>query len=320
MNFSFSQFLALPSENSPGEFRAIPISLHRRDFIAKGPGGSPIFLLNDSNSINYYPSINFRNISVEFNVSCSVCSGNNELKGDFCIIQFTENLPELYEIFVKCVCSAVENLPEITNTKKLESFILELGELFRTLNTPGGREISGLWSELFIIFISGDPKNALHSWHNDPYDRFDFSNNRMRLEVKSTIYDIRVHEFSLEQLVPHVNGNGYIASVLLKKTSFGCGVFELASKIETLVKDSPELKKKLWGNIIKALGSDFSEKLDKYFDVDFAKKDIRLYLMDDIPKPSNTDDERITNIRFKSNINDLPCSLAISKLNNMFNE
>lgn len=310
MSFKFSDFAELPSASCPNEFRAIPISLRRKDFIAKSSNGSPIFLLSDSNSISYYPSINFRYISVQFNVTCSVKIDLKELQGNFCIIEFTESSLELYEIFIKCISSATESLPLITNTKELESFILGLGELFRTLNSPSGKEISGLWAELFIIFISTNTANALKFWHNDPYDKFDFSNNEMRLEVKSTVRGIREHEFSLDQLVTHVNGSGFVASFLLKNTALGYGVFELATKIEEKVKDNPLLKQKLWENVIKALGADFSEKLDRHFDVEFARNDLVFYSMDEIPKPDNPNDDRVTALRFMSNLSNVKSSLS----------
>ncbi|WP_145592422.1 PD-(D/E)XK motif protein, partial [Yersinia bercovieri] len=190
------------------------------------------------------------------------------------------------------------------------------GELFRTLNAPGGREISGLWSELFIIFISENPDNALRLWYIDPYNTFAFSSSGMRLEVKSTVRGVRTHEFSLEQLVPHINDTGFVASVLLKNTALGSGVFDLAARIEEQIKDNPHLKQKLWQNVIKALGIDFSEKLDKHFDIEFAKKDLILYLMDDIPKPASPNDDRITGLRFNSNLTDpTPKSCSIQKQN-----
>ncbi|MGY3208363.1 hypothetical protein ACVWVS_002003 [Ewingella americana] len=275
-------------------------------FLAKSPEGAPVFLLSNSDSKKYYPNIVFRNISVDFNVTCSININDRNLIGDFCVVRFTESLPELYEIFVKTVCSVIENLPTNTSAKELESFILELRELFRTLNASSGREISGLWSELFIIFISGNPSNALRAWHNNTCDRFDFSNNHMRLEVKSTICELRSHDFSLEQLVPHANGDGFIASFLLRKSNFGCGVLKLATQIEQQVNGIPDLKQKLWRNIIKALGADFSEKLDELFDLELAKKELRIYSMEDIPRPSCSNDGLVTKIRFNSNLENLP--------------
>lgn len=307
MYFKYSEFIDLPLQHCPVEFRAIPVSLHRKDFIAKSPEGAPVFLLCNPNSKKYIPSINFRNISIEFNVECRLSFGNDDFNGNFCIVKFTENFPELYEMFVRCVCSTVDKLPTNASTKTIESFILELGELFRTLNSPGGREISGLWAELFIISIASDSVNALKSWHNDPYDLHDFSNERMLLEVKSTVRNIRVHDFSLEQLTPNVNGGGFIVSVLLNKIASGTGVIELAKLIEDKVREFPELRKKLWRIILESLGEDFSEKIDKKFDVEFAKKNVKIYPMDVIPRPLTSDDKRVTNIRFSSNLDDLHC-------------
>jgi len=318
MSSLFYKFSELPFDNSHDEFVAIPVSEKREDFIAKSITGAPVFLLNDSGSEKYHPSINFQNFTVDFNVACSINTNSDTLKGNFCIITFNEDLQELHEIFINCVCSALDNLPEVTNTKKLELFILGLGELFRTLNSPEGREITGLWSELFIILISGNPTLALISWHSDPYNVFDFNNSGVDLEVKSTIKLDRIHEFSLEQLSPNCLENGYVASILLKENVCGYGIVELANEIECLIEPCSKLKEKLWANIMKTLGSNFSEKLDKFFDIDYAKQNARIYYMSDIPRINNPNDNRITNIRFKSNINDLPTWNSLTFLKEIF--
>jgi hypothetical protein len=58
------------------------------------------------------------------------------------------------------------------------------------------------------------------------------------------------------------------------------------------------LKQKLWSNLAKALGVDFSDKLEKRFDASYAERNVIAYTMEDIPKPEQPSDLRILDIRF----------------------
>ena len=159
-----------------------------------------------------------------------------------------------------------------------------------------------MWAELFVILTCGDVARALALWHGDQFDRFDFSNETMRLEVKSSVRGVRIHDFALEQLEPPATGRAAVASLLLQPLTGGVGILDLARDIEMSVSDLPSLKQKLWENVAASLGVDFSEKLDKRFDLVFAAKNLVLYEMRDIPAPPRPVDSRITNVRFCSDL------------------
>lgn len=76
----------------------------------------------------------------------------------------------------------------------------------------------------------------------------------------------------------------------------------MQTNIEMSVSHVPSLKQKLWENVAASLGNDFSEKLDKRFDLVFAERNLVLYDMRDIPAPPRPVDSRITNVRFCSDL------------------
>ena len=154
------------------------------------------------------------------------------MEDQFCVVSCEVTAPELYELFVRCIGAAIEKLPSSAATREIEYCILSLRDLFRALSLPGGREISGLWAELFVIETCGNPAHALSVWHEDQFDKFDFSNGAMRLEVKSSVRGFRAHEFALEQLEVPNEGAGYVASMLLQPLTGGIGVLDLARNIE----------------------------------------------------------------------------------------
>jgi hypothetical protein len=270
----FESFQGLPSAQTATEFRAIPVSASRKDFLAKSDTGAPVFLLHDAGIAKYNPAITFRYLTAQFQVTCFVATEAAQLTDQFCLVSCDSGAPDLYELFVRCVHAAIQDLPPSSDTRRIESCISQLRNLFRSFASPTSREISGLWAELFVISICGDVSRALTLWHGDQFDRFDFSNETMRLEVKSSVRGARIHDFALEQLESPTTGRGAVASLLLQPLTSGVGVLDLARNIEMSVSHAPGLKQKLWENVAASLGSDFSEKLDKRFDLVFAERNL----------------------------------------------
>ena len=153
----------------------------------------------------------------------------------------------------------------------------------RMLSSKSASDTRPLWAELFIVSKCGNPARALSLWHEGQFDRFDFSNSSMRLEVKSSVRGIRVHEFALEQLEPPVQGHGRVASMLLQPLIRGVGVLDLAQSIETAVQSASRARLKLYCNIMTAFGGDLSEKRHRRIDAVFAEKNLIIYSMSDVP-------------------------------------
>ncbi|MDP2265605.1 MAG: PD-(D/E)XK motif protein [Thiobacillus sp.] len=309
MTSVFSSFLDLPTAVTPTDFKAIPLSAKRKDFLAKNDDGSPVFLLHDSSTAKYNPGINFHHLSAQFHATCRVRTDAVDLEDQFCLVWCDAATPELHELFVRCVGAAIEELPDNCGTRELEFCISQLRDLFRALALPSSREVSGLWAELFVISRCGNPARALSLWHEDQFDRFDFSSSAMHVEVKSTVRGLRAHEFALEQLQSPAEGAGFVVSLMLQPLTGGIGVLDIAREVEAAVAGIPRLKHKLWENVAKALGSDFSNKLDKRFDQTFAERTLVVYLMNDIPRPDTPSDPRVTALRFVSDLTAVSSSL-----------
>jgi hypothetical protein len=306
---TYSLFLDLPSAVTHAEFKAILLSVKRKDFLAKNEDGAPVFLLHDSSAAKYSPGINFRHLSAQFHTTCRIHTDMVDIEDQFCLVWCDAAVPELHELFVRCVSAAIEELPENCGTQELEFNILQLRDLFRALAQPSSREVSGLWAELFVISRCRNPTRALELWHEDQFDRFDFSSNAIHIEVKSTVRGLRAHEFALEQLHPPSEGTGFVVSILLQPLTGGIGLLDMARVVEAAVNGMPRLKQKLWENVAKALGSDFSDKLDKCFDLTFAERGLVVYSMNDIPRPDAPSDSRITALRFISDLSSIVSSL-----------
>jgi|SRR5665213_1720918 len=313
----YRQFTELKVGTSQLEFSAIPLPSVRKDYLAKGLDGAPVFLLFDASPIQYSPAVQFKHVSAHFHSTCSVRTDTEEIQGQFAVVSCDSEVPELHELFVRCFLAAVEGLPEVAGTRELDSCIQKLLDLFRAMSRPSTREVSGLWAELFIISRSKNVADAVVAWHGDQFDKFDFSWRTGCLEVKASTREVRIHEFSLEQLQSPIHGAGYVASLLLQPLTGGLGVLELASQIDAEIASELELRQKLWGNIAKALGSDFSEKLDRSFDVSYAERNLIVYAMEDIPTIAHVADSRISGVRFKADLSTVTSTLKTSNIKSL---
>ncbi|GAL56828.1 hypothetical protein EV102420_02_04330 [Pseudescherichia vulneris NBRC 102420] len=310
----FDNFLNLPCATSETSFTAIPLSTHRKDFLAKGSDGSPIFLLHDASEAQYIPSMQFRYLNAQFHATCRIHTDDKVIQDQFALVSCDGTVTDLHEIFVRCFSAAIEELPINSGTRELNTCIQKLVDLFRALSKPNGKDVLGLWAELYVIANSGNIVGAMASWHEDPFDRFDFSWEHGCLEVKASMQSTRIHTFSLEQLMNPKKGNGYVTSLLLQPLTGGLGLIDLANLIEMEVSHSPVLTLKLWKNLANALGSDFSAKLDKRFDISYADRNVIVYAMDDVPRPEKPNDSRVISIRFTVDLTATSSSLKKNSL------
>ena len=311
----FEKFGTLKPAVSSTEFEAIPLAGPRDDFLAKGVDGSPVFLLSDTPTGRYHPSLHLRYLDADFQLTCRIQADTQEIDGVFALIRCTSNESELHELFVRSFDAAREQLSSHAETEEIKKTVQNLASLFRAFAKPSQRSISGLWAELFTIARSGDPIEALRAWRSDLFERFDFSTSTSVIEVKSTMGQLRTHDFALEQLSVPLGGTGFVVSTLLQIANGGTSVLELVSNIESTLSREPALKEKLWTNIIGNLGSDFTSALDKRFDVSFAERHCVVFRAEDIPQPSITPDPRISNIRFVATLTNVSSTLLDPSIN-----
>lgn len=305
-----AEFAQLESASSPNEFNAVQLTGVRQDYLGKDQQGAPVFLVADEGAPVYRPVVQHRHLSAAFCVLCRLDVDRTEVVGKFALIRFEGSAPELHELFIRCVRSAIADLPASAQTPDIEARVHRLLGLFRALARPAGREISGLWAELYCIIASGNVPLAMDRWHVDNAEAFDFSWGQGRLEVKSTVGAFRIHDFSLDQLQPPSRGSGYVASLVLKAANGGAGVLDMAKKVEEQLDGDISLQAKLWALLVQSLGSDFSEALDRRFDVDLAGRQLVLYRMEDIPSLPPVTDSRISSIKFRSDLSSVQSSLG----------
>lgn len=310
----YTAFQDLPRASSEASFSAVPLSAQRLDFLAKSIDGAPVFLIHDASPAHYRPSLTSLNLTVQFHSTCQVETEVDTQENQFAMLVCDPDVPELYELFVRCVGAAVEQLPVNVDTRDIETCVKALLSLFRAMSAIGSREVAGLWGELFVISKSENIASTIDRWHADTFERFDFSWSEGVLEVKATQGMIRAHEFSLEQLQVPIDGQGFVASLLLQQLTNGVGVMDLANTIDKALTSTPSLRQRLWANLTAALGSDFGAKLDRRFDLTYAERNFAFYAMGDVPTLERPSDTRISGIRFRADLSGVVSSFGESSI------
>jgi hypothetical protein len=305
-----ADFAGLERSSNSSSFNAVRLQRGRNDYLGKDQQGAPVFLVADDGEPVYRPAVQHRHLSASFCMLCRLNVDGTDVVGKFALIRFEGNAPELHELFIRCVRAAIGDLPAFVQTPDIEERVSKLLGLFRSLARPAGREISGVWAELFCISASGDVPVAVNRWHADNTEAFDFSWSQNRLEVKSTVGAFRIHDFALDQLQPPSGGSGYVASLVLKAANGGEGVLDLARQIETQLNGELQLQAKVGALLVQSLGADFSEALDRRFDTALAAKLLVLYRMEDVPCLPPVADARISSVKFKADLSTVPSSLA----------
>ena len=141
----------------------------------------------------------------------------------------------------------------------------------------------GLIGELSILAVAPNTELALKAWHGDDEDRYDFSWDSYRLEVKSTTSTVREHQFTSRQL-PALHGiDVWVASVQIAEVEIGTTIAELFEQLAESL--SIEGIKKLTEVIVKTTGLPPGLLTTPVFDLESTMRGVRLFPGGSVPTP-----------------------------------
>jgi len=163
----------------------------------------------------------------------------------------------------------------------------------------------GLYGELAVIHYLYDIGcSAYNKWHSDFFSKHDFElDKKVKVEVKTTVKDIRKHTFSHDQIY-RSNLNVYVISCKMKPCEKGLSLYELCKKtIQLLTDKSQMLTIEL---LINKLGL-----TEEYQGVNFIIQEvydnIKLFNAKDLPHIKSSIPDGVSNIHYDidmSNITD----------------
>jgi hypothetical protein len=177
-----------------------------------------------------------------------------------------------------------------------------LVELFQALTAPAKKTVQGIWAELLLIRLSGDPYAMATAWHREPAEHFDFTAGPQRIEVKSSTSRKREHFFSLEQLTPTGGSRIVVASVFVERVGGGVSLQQLFDDTRALLQADPQLVSRYDTVFYSSLGSGWTDAIDECFDWELATDSIAYYPAESVPHPENRTPQTVFDVRFRSDL------------------
>lgn len=295
-----------------GDFSAAPIppTTHR---LGKDAQGNPALLISSSNMKmgERIPSIRLEHLDVRPGSKCKITNPDGAIEeGVFTIIHCIDADGALIRYFIKIIEPIIQILGPAPTQSCVHKVISNLVELFRSLSKPPLKSIQGLWAELFLIRYAHNPISMIEAWHIAPEEKYDFSEGKRRIEVKSSGCRERIHHFSMEQLCPPNGCTVIVASLFADKVGGGTSINTLANEISQLFINSPELQLGLERVIMMTLGNAWGKGANECFDLELAKNSILFFNCDSIPKLEEPIPFGVSDVHFKS---DLGRSEAMTK-------
>ena len=275
-------------------------------FVGISPEGHPAILLMIKDEVSEsYDSINLNGIKTEFKVRCNYSFSKKDIRqATFNIVMCVDESSNMQEFFFNFF-ERFFSREKTVSTAQLKKEIEFIRELFAHKKKPGLKTIMGLWSELFIIYSSSDPKLWAENWHTKPRSTFDFKFSRIGVDVKSFGGHKREHYFQLEQLTNISVEQTLILSMCLKESDYGEGlsVFDLFNNLIEKIEDEKLIKK--IEKLIFLIGGEDNNEVRR-FNESIAHDSLVILKGSEIPSlnPANTN-PLVSEIKFKANCSDL---------------
>ena len=275
--------------------------------VCKDKNNHPFILVKNKQQTESTKRYRLQNLKIEHQKFCKIYDGTNSISGVFSIITLTSDEQELKNLFFDILYPIIQKIKVPSEPAELDKKLDQLIELFKYLNKRPLKTASGLWSELYLIYKSQDPRKCLKYWHQNPNNLYDFSLNNNHVEIKSTLSDSRKHFFSIYQAYPQGNPIVLIASVLLSRLENGLSLFNLKEKIKIKLDNDQDSISKLERIFYETLGDSWKEASKESFDENFAGQNIAFFDLQEIPKLDVNQKEirGLSEITFRSNLSSI---------------
>lgn len=299
--------LTLPEGNEKC-FNATTIPEFPNFRIAVDFEGNPVMLLSIVNEVRNIALKNFRlkYLQLEQNIECKISENGKSDFQTFTVIKFTSSDRNLQEYFLRISETLIKTLSRNLTQKEVLESLNKFVEVFRALTDTPTNTVHGLWTELFLIDNSANPKTFLNYWHNIPEEKFDFNSGLEKIEVKSNSNFERIHTFSSEQLNPPKGTTVLVASIFVRQNNSGQSIQQLVDSITTKVNYDIDLTDKLNNIVCKTLGNSLEQSIRIKFDYNIAKDSLQFYRQRDISKIEEIHiPNEVSEVRYKSDLTEI---------------
>lgn len=267
-------------------------------FIGLDSNRNIVIVLKPSNQSGRPYNINTKALILECNVKVSFVEGTTEnvhiLK---CLLQTKKEKEIFLEVAKLFINDDYSDKYVIETFNTLQSFFSKRNELTDT-------ELIGFYAELYTIYRFHDSLKIEKFWQTKDRLKFDFSfTDKLKLEIKATTKEIRIHHFQHEQLNSNYF-NIFVLSYMFRYDDTGLSLFELIEKIKPLLADYKDLYLRL--TYIEKNTSTERLKDLKYNQL-YTDEKMHFYSAKSIPKFLEETPAGVSKAEYDCNLENIPC-------------
>lgn len=287
------------------QFSAIDIPDHGENKLAKDVDGHACLLICTSEQPSgVMAPIRLEHMTVEHGLRALVHTSLRTEEGSFSVIVLKSKDPAIISLFLRLALLIASEMVGKPTPEAVARGLRRLIDIFEALKRPSRETTQGLWSELVVMNRARDPAMFVTAWHNDPFDRYDFSSANWKLEVKSAAGRLRRHHFSLEQLLEQRGFSSWVASLFVEQASGGRSITDLLDSIQGKIA-SAHLRVRLNEIAFATLGSAWQEGLEASFDYELAVTSLNCFPVGEIPRIDESFPVGVSGVTFWSDISGL---------------
>jgi hypothetical protein len=284
------------------QFVATAIPEFSNHFVGWNNAGEPCLLIKTSDN-GFLAPLKLSALEVHFCIPCEiVLSAARSERYQLTVVTCTSADADLRDYFLHLMDTLLQIIGEEPSLHSVSDTIGKFIEILQQLSKPANRNVNGLFAEVQVIAISRDPIKCVAAWRANLGDRFDFSLENARLEVKATSDRIRSHYFAIEQCVPPQGTHAAVASMFVEQSGAGQSLGELITEAQKRMAGDMQALLKLRTVVAGSLGVSLPAALQIRFDSALARSTLSFFRAGEIPAIRPPIPTGVSGVRFRSDL------------------
>lgn len=173
---------------------------------------------------------------------------------------------------------------------------------FSDKNEPSDIELQGLFAELYTIKYFMQPLHLENYWQSKDKLKFDFSiSDKLKIEVKSTLKNNRIHHFKHDQLMTNLY-DIFVVSFMLKHDDLGLSLYDLLLEARYLFRSDVNRLIKI-NQVLRNTSK--SRLCSMCFEENYTNLKMKIFKAEEIPKFRQVSPEGVSNAEYDCNLENI---------------
>lgn len=263
-----------------------PLSRSTKSFAALDSDGCWALVVASRKPANRIPALRLNALTADYGTNYELHQDTAVEQLRVCVIRCTSDDPTVRLLFATFCVALIDQIPAEPSDSDIETQVSKWVAMFRRLQAPARSTVIGLIGELTMLDCVDRVSDWTRAWHSASIDNLDFAfaSPPLSVEVKATSSQQRVHEVSIHQTTPLVTQHHHFASVIVELRESGDRLGSVVDEIVERLGDTAAIEK-FWSSLANVCGASLGDYLEVRFMRDVARKSLRIYRAESIPRP-----------------------------------